>query len=128
MQDDNLALISSTYTQIQKKIDHLNRNGKGTGLKISTTKIKLMRISANNSNAVLVDGQQAEDVDSFDYLGARITKHRGAKDDIKSRLGKARGAFSKLVMIRRSGQLNKNTKIRIFKSNVIAMLLYECET
>ena len=89
MQDDNLALISSTYTQIQKKIDHLNRNGKGTGLKISTTKIKLMRISANNSNAVLVDGQQAEDVDSFDYLGARITKHRGAKDDIKSCLGKA---------------------------------------
>ena len=41
---DDLALISSTYTHILNKIDNLNRNGKGTGLKISTTKTKLMRI------------------------------------------------------------------------------------
>ena len=86
---DALALISSTYTQIRKKIDHLNRNEKGMGLKIRTTKTKLMRINANNNNAVVVDGQQVEDADGFDYLGARITKHRGAKDDIRSRLGKA---------------------------------------
>ena len=125
----DLAFISSTYTQVQKKIDHLNRNMKGTGLKISTTKTKLMRINANNNNnAVVVDGQQVEDVDSFNYLGAKITKHGGAEDDIKSRLGKARGAFNKLVKDLRSGQLSKNTKIRIFKSNLIAVLLYGCET
>ena len=52
---DDLALISSMYTQIQK-IDHLNRNGNGMGMKISTTKIKLMRINANNSNAVIGRG------------------------------------------------------------------------
>ena len=86
-----------------------------------------MRINANNSNAIVVDGQQVGDVDSFDYLGARITTHRGAEDDIKTRLGKARGAFNKLVKIWRSGQLSKNTKIRIFKSNVIAVLLYGYE-
>ena len=125
---DDLALISTTYTQIQNKIDHLNRNGKGTVLKISTTKTKLMRINANNNNTVVVDGQQVEDVDSFDYLGAKITKHGEDEDDIKSRLGKARGAFNKLVKIWRSGQLSKNSKIRIFKLNLIAMLLYGCET
>ena len=97
-------------------------------MKISTTKTELMRINANNSNAIVVDGQQVGDVDSFDYLGARITTHRGAEDDIKTRLGKARGAFNKLVKIWRSGQLSKNTKIRIFKFNVIAVLLYGCET
>ena len=125
---DDLALISSTYTQIQKKIDHLNRNGKGTRLKISTTKTRLMRINANNNNAVVVDGQQVEDMDSFNYLGAKITKPGGAEDDIKSPLGKARGAFNKLVKSWRSGRLSKNTKIRIFKSNVIAVLLYSCDT
>ena len=51
---DDLALISSTYTQIQKKI--------------STMKTKLMTINANNNNVVVVDGQQVEDVDSFNYL------------------------------------------------------------
>ncbi len=75
-----------------------------------------------------MDGQQVEDVDSFNYLGARVTRHGGAEEDIKSRLGKARGAFNKSVKIWRSGQLSKNTKIRIFKSNVIAVLLHGCET
>ena len=67
-------------------------------------------------------------MDSFDYLGTRITKHGGAEDDIKNRLGKATGTFNKLDKICRSGQPSKNTKIRIFKSNFIAVLLYGCET
>ena len=120
---DDLALVSSTLTQIQMKIDRLNRNGKGTGLKISTKKTKVMRINVNNNNAVVTDGQEVEDVETFDYLGARITKHGGAENDIKNRLGKATGAFNKLAKIWLSGQLSKNTKIRIFKSSVIAVLL-----
>lgn len=46
-----------------------------------------MTINTNNSNAVVVDGQEVEK--SFDYLGARITKHGEAEDDIKRALGKA---------------------------------------
>ena len=78
-------------------------------MKISTKKTKLMRINANNNNAVVIDGQEEEDVDSFDYLGARISKHGGAENDTKNRLGKATGAFNKLAKIWRSGQLGKNT-------------------
>jgi len=75
-----LALISSTFTHIQTKIDYLNRNRKGMGLKLSTKKTKLMRIHAKNNNEAVVDGQEIEDVDCFDYLGARITKHEGVED------------------------------------------------
>ena len=98
---DDLALISSTFTQTQKKINHLNRNGKGTDLKISTTKTKLMRMNANSNNVVVVDGQQVEDVDSLNYLGARITNHGAAEEDIKSRLqwrSKILGTFLKKAL------------------------------
>ena len=111
---NDLALISSTFTHIQIKIDPLNRNGKGIGLKISTKKTKVMRINVNKNNAVVIDGQEVEDIDSFDYLGARLTKHVGAEDDIKNRPGKATGAFNKLAKVWRSGQLSKNIKIRVF--------------
>ena len=74
---DDLALISRTFTQIQMKIERLNRNGKGTGLKISTKKTNVMRINVNNNNPVVIDGQEVEDVDSFDDQGARLTKHGG---------------------------------------------------
>jgi len=52
----------------------------------------------------------------------------GAEDDIKSHLRKVTAAFIKLVKIWRSGLLSKNTKIRIFKSKVITVLLYRCKT
>ena len=51
----------------------------------------------NNNNTVVIDGQEVEDVETFDYLGTRITKHEGAEDDIKNRLGKATGAFNELA-------------------------------
>ena len=62
--------------------------------------------------AVAIDGHEMKDVD----LGARLSKHGGAEDDIKSNLGKGAAAFNKFAKIWRSGQLSKNTKNRIFKS------------
>ena len=52
--EDDLALISRTFTEIHMKIDRLNRNWKGMGLKISTKKTKVMTINVNNNNAVVI--------------------------------------------------------------------------
>ena len=87
-----------------------------------------MKIDAKNNYAVVGNGQKIEDEDSCDYLGARVTKHGGADNDIKSHLVKTTATFNKLAKIWRSGQLSKNTKIRIFKSSIMAMLLCGCET
>ena len=57
-----------------------------------------------------------------------MTQKVGSEEDIKSPLGKARTALSKLRNIRRSSQLKMYTKLKTFKSNVIAVLLYGCET
>ena len=66
---------------------------------------------------------------SFVYLGGTVTQKGGPEEDIKIRLGKARTAFNKLRNISwRSSQLKLSTKLKIFKSNVIAVLPYGCET
>ena len=87
-----------------------------------------MRINVDNNNVVVIDGQEVEDVDSFDYLGARMPKHGGADDEIKNRLGKATGAFNKLAKIWRSGQLRKKHQyqegLQVQRHTV---LLYVCE-
>ena len=57
-----------------------------------------------------------------------MTQEAGSDEDIKSRLGKARATFSKLRNIWKSSQLKLKTKMKIFKSNFIAVLLYGCET
>jgi len=69
---DDLALkyIHTHPDNIQSTIDCLNKNGKGTCLFISTKKSKFMRINAKNTNVVVVDGQDIEDMNGFDYLGS----------------------------------------------------------
>ena len=80
----------------------------------------------SNEN-VQVDKHNIEDVESFVYLGAYISKSGGTGEDIKARLGKARAAYSKLDKIWKNSQFTCKTKIKIFKSNVILVLLYGCE-
>jgi len=52
----------------------------------------------------------------------------GAEQDIRSRLGKARSVFHRLSKVWRTGEFRRETKMRIFNSNIIAVLLYGCET
>ena len=86
---DNVALLSSTKTHIQKKVDHLNKHSKAIGRKTSIKKTKLMRYNARDQTSVSIDGKDVEDVDSFTYLGAIVNKTGGAEQDITAQSWKS---------------------------------------
>ena len=90
---DDLALSSSTRRQLQLKNEGLSNASKGTGLKINNNKMKVMRFNAASEEKVIVNGEELEDVDSFVYLGAKVSTASGADDDTTSRLCKAREVF-----------------------------------
>ena len=101
---NDLALLSSTKTPIQKKVDRLNKHSKAIGMKTSIKKTKLMRYKAKDQTPVSIDGKDVEDVESFTYLGAIVNKTGGAEQDITSRVGKARSSFNKLTKVGKSSQ------------------------
>jgi len=86
----------------------------------------MVQVKYTNCTSAVVDGYERTD-----WLEV--------KSDVKQRCNMS-GFLSVLVIdwvmrstgehakIWRSGQLSKNTKIRIFKSSVTAVVLYECET
>ena len=125
---DDIALISSTWTQAQTKVQRLGRNSEGTGLKINIDKTKVLRLNAKRQDPIKINGIDVEDTDSFGYLGAIVNNSGGAEQDIRRRLEKARSAFHHLSKVWRTGKLCLETKMRIFKSNIIAVLLCGCET
>ena len=125
---DDIALIYSTRGQLQQKGKRLNLESKGTGLKVNKEKTNMIRMNAAISENIQVDGRDLEDVESFVYLDERVCTSGGADKDIRARLGKAREAYNKLGKIWKNNQFSRMTKIRIFKSNVISVLLYRCET
>ena len=91
-------------------------------------KCKVMRVNARNNEAITVNGQALEDVEKFVYLGATVCKQGGGDEDIKARLGKARGAFVKLNRVWNSNSVTKKTKIKLYKTLVKPVLMYGCET
>ena len=125
---DDIALISSTWAQAQTKLERLGKNSEGTCLKININKTKVLRLNARRQDPIKINGTDVEDTDSFVYLGAIVNNLGGAEQDIRSRLGKARSVFHRLSKVWRTGEFRRETKLRIFKSNIIAVLLYGCET
>ena len=119
---DDIALLYSARDQMQTKVDRLIKHAKSTGLNIYASKTKVMRINANNNQAITASGEDIEDVSDFIYLGETVN------EDIRRRLGHARIAYNKLRVILNNSQIGRKTKLRLFNSNVISVLLYSCET
>ena len=48
--------------------------------------------------------------------------------DLKNRISKARSAFVRLKKTWRSGNISRKTKLKLFKTLVVPVVLYGCET
>lgn len=75
----------------------------------------------------MINNHALEYVNKFTYLGSIISLQGGAEEDIKTRLGKARSAFANLQRLWKSSVYSRKTKLRIYKSNVLSVLLYGSE-
>ena len=106
----------------------MNKEARPVGLKINKEKTKVMRINAKSQEKITVDEQDISEVETFNYLRATICKEGGGMKDIKNRLSKARGASVRLKKIWDSKSISRRTKLRLYKTIVVAVLLYECET
>ena len=125
---DDLALLSSRWSQAQDKLNRLNEFGGKVGLKINIDKTKVLRYNPGRLDPLMIREREVEDVESFVYLGAKVDKQGGTASDIRARIGTARAAFNKLNKVWNSSLLSQSTKTTIFKTNVVSVLLYGCET
>ena len=125
---DDIALLASNCTHMQEKSSRLQAIGSFIGLEVNTLKTKIMRLNSKTQHPISINGTSLEDVDKFVYLGSEVGGYSGAESDISRRLCLARGAFVKLKPAWNSTAYQYKTKLKIFKSNVLAVLLYGAET
>jgi hypothetical protein len=67
-------------------------------------------------------------VAKFRYLGATITNQNLIQKDIKRRLNSGNACHHSVKNLLSSHLLSKNIKIRIYKSIILPVVLYGCET
>ncbi|KAJ4450908.1 hypothetical protein ANN_02342 [Periplaneta americana] len=69
-----------------------------------------------------------EEVEKFKYLGATVTNINDTREEIKRRINMGNACYYSVDKLLSSSLLSKNLKVRIYKTVILPVLLYGCET
>jgi hypothetical protein len=84
--------------------------------------------NAGQNHIVRKYNKSFERVEEFKYLGTTITNRNSIHEEIKSRLKSGNACYHSVQNLFSSGLLSKNTKIRVYRTVVLPVVLYGCDT
>ncbi|XP_048772952.2 uncharacterized protein LOC125678500 [Ostrea edulis] len=113
---------------MQDKTSLLAATSVKLGLKPNERKTKIMKINAKSKQPIKIRDTILEEVEEFTYLGIIVSVNGGTDADVKTRINRARVIFNILGKVWNAKNISRNTKIKIFNSNVKSVLLYGAET
>ena len=121
---DDTTLISAMFEKLQLSTLELEAACKKWGIKINSSKTKL--ITTVHNDEIIIDGNTVEKTDSFVYLGNVIPN---TSDDINRRTALASQAFGRLKSaIWSNRNLSMPLKIRLYNALIIPIATYASET
>ena len=127
---DDLVLLSSTESGLQRALNSFANACNTAGMKISTAKTEVLHLSRNPDQCVVqVNGATLKQVEKFKYLGVALTSDGRQDEELDTRIGKAsavmRALHYSVVMKRES---SKKAKLSIFKAVFVPILTYGHES
>ena len=84
--------------------------------------------NAGRNHSVRIDNSTFERVEAFKYLGTTLTNQNSILEEIKSRLMSGFGCCHSVQNFLSSKLLSKNLKINIYRTIILPVVLYVCET
>ncbi|KAJ4431491.1 hypothetical protein ANN_20089 [Periplaneta americana] len=121
--DLDIETITRTVVEnISKEID----------LEVNPEKTKYMIMSCDenivrNGN-IKFENLSFEEVEKFKYLGATVTNINDTREEIKHRINMGNACYYSVEKLLSSRLLSKNLKVRIYKTVILPVVLYGCET
>ena len=84
--------------------------------------------NAGRNHSVRIDNGTFERVEEFKYLGTTLTNQNSILEEIKSRLRSGNACYHSVQNLLSSRFLSKNLKIKIYRTIILPVVLYGCET
>jgi len=84
--------------------------------------------NAGRSHNVKSDNSSFDEVDQFKYLGTTLTNQNSIREEIKSSLQPGNSCYHSVQHLLSSSLLSKNVKIKTYKTIILPVILYGCET
>jgi hypothetical protein len=79
-------------------------------------------------HSIKIANRSFEDVANFRYLGTTLTGKNCMHKDIKSRLNSGNACYHLIQSVLSSHLLSRNTEVKIYKTIILPVVLYGCET
>ena len=128
---DDAVIFAETLDVLTEALETLSEEAEPLGLRVSWVKTKIQEFGSILDAAMescRVAGEEVEIVEKFTYLGSVVHSSTSCEAEVARRLGLAYGAMNSLdKAVWRSRYLNRETKVRVFSSLVMPVLLYSCE-
>ena len=128
---DDAVIFAETLDVLTAALETLSEEAEPLGLRVSWLKTKIQAfgdILDAAAKSCQVTGEKVEIVEKFTYLGSVVHNSTSCEAEVDRRLGLAYGAVNSLnKTVLRSRYLARTTKVRIFTSLVMPVLLYSCE-
>jgi hypothetical protein len=128
----DVNLLGDNIDTINENTETLTDANKEVGLEINIDKIKYMLLS-HHQNAgqdwdIKIANRSFENVSQLKYLGTTVTNQNLIQEGIKRRLNSGNACYHSVQNLLSSRLLSKNLKMRIYKTIILPLVLYGCET
>jgi hypothetical protein len=127
---DDIVLFTTDPVSLQAQVDSLYQYSCKWGLTINMAKTKLYvfeKRKSRNLPYIFINGEQIERVDEFTYLGITFTYTGTLLKAVKTLSEQALRAYHSLLNIFDRVKLDVKTKLHMFDSMVVPILLYGSE-
>jgi len=126
---DDIALLAENAYDLQSMVDRIVEASENMGMCINAAKTEIQFLGAGDKQfQITAMGQQLQQTGNFVYLGGGINTENGSLGDIERRIGLARGVLQALNQIWSAKELSKTTKVKVYETLVLSVLLYNSET
>jgi hypothetical protein len=129
---DDVNTVGENIDTIQKNTTALLDTSKEVGLEVNPEKTKYMLMScyqkAGQRHSMKLVNRSFEDVEKFRYLVTTLTDQNCMHEEIRSRLNSWNTFYHSLQSLLVFPLLSRNSKIKLYKTTILPVVLYELET
>ncbi|KAJ4447002.1 hypothetical protein ANN_08990 [Periplaneta americana] len=84
--------------------------------------------TVRENTGILLEASKEIEMEKFKYLGATVTNINDTREEIKDRINTGNACYYSVEKLLSSSLLSKNLKVRIYKTVILPVVLYGCET